>query len=56
MSYEGGSQKIVVPANAAISTLVPGDRSQLSPGATVNLTAAPMSDGKLTAIRVQVSR
>jgi hypothetical protein len=54
LSYEGGSQKIVVPENASISMLVPGDRSQLVPGAPVNLTAAPGSDGKLTAIRMQV--
>jgi len=56
LSYEGGSQKIVVPENASISMLVPGDRSQLVPGATVNLTAAPGSDGKMTAVRVQVGR
>jgi hypothetical protein len=38
MNYEGGTQKIVVPANASISTLVPGTRAQLVPGAPVNLT------------------
>jgi hypothetical protein len=56
LSYEGGSQKIVVPENASISMLVPGDRSQLVPGATVSLTAAPGADGKMTATRVQVSK
>ncbi len=56
LSYEGGSQKIVVPENASISMLVPGDRSQLVPGATVNLTAAPGADGKMIAARVQVSK
>ena len=56
LTYEGGSQKIMVPENASISMLVPGDRSQLVPGATVSLTAAPGADGKLTALRVQVSR
>ena len=55
MTYDGGSQKIVVPESASISTLVPGNRSQLVPGAAVNLTAAPGDDGKLTAIRIQVS-
>jgi hypothetical protein len=55
LSYEGGSQKITVPANASISTLVPGQRSQLVPGAAVNLTAAPGADGKLLAQRIQVS-
>jgi len=55
MTYEGGSQKIVVPENASISTLVPGNRSQLVTGAPVNLSAVPGDDGKLTAIRIQVS-
>jgi hypothetical protein len=56
LSYEGGSQKIVVPEGASISMLVPGDRSQLAPGATVNLTAARGAAGKMTATRVQVSK
>lgn len=55
LTYEGGSQKIVVPENASISMLVPGERAQLVPGAAVNLAAAPGSDGKLTVLRVQVS-
>jgi Domain of unknown function (DUF5666) len=56
LSYEGGSQKIVVPASASISMLVPGDRSQLVPGATVSLTATRGADGKMLATRVQVSK
>ena len=55
MTYEGGSQKIVVPENASVSALVPGNRSQLVSGAPVNLTANPGDGGKLTAIRIQVS-
>lgn len=55
LTYEGGSQKIVVPEGASISTLVPGERSHLVPGAIVRLTAAPAADGKLTAQRIQVS-
>ena len=51
MSYPGGSQKIVVPENASISTLVPGTRAQLVRGAPVNLTM----DGSGVALRVQVS-
>jgi len=54
LTYEGGSQKIVVPENASISMLVPGERSHLVPGAAVNLTAAPGDDGKLAALRIQV--
>ena len=55
LTYDGGSQKVVVPESASISTLVPGNPSQLVPGAAVNLTATPAADGKLTAVRVQVS-
>ena len=51
LTYDGGSQKIVVPESASISMLVPGNRSQLVPGAAVNLTA----DSKLVALRIQVS-
>jgi hypothetical protein len=55
LAYEGGAQKILVPEKAAISTLVPGQRSQLVPGAPVNLTAASGDGGTLTALRIQVS-
>ena len=51
LTYEGASQKIVVPENASISTLVPGERSQLVPGAAVNLTM----NEKREALRIQVS-
>jgi hypothetical protein len=50
MTYEGGVQKIVVPENAAVSTLVPGQRAQLVPGAPVNLTM----DANRVALRIQV--
>src|SRR2546430_5280988 len=51
LTYEGGSQKIVVPENAPISTLAPGERSQLVPSAAVNLTM----NEKREAQRIQVS-
>src|SRR5512138_216509 len=38
MTYDGGAQKVVVPPSASVSTIVPGTRSQLVPGAPVNLT------------------
>ncbi len=50
MTYEGGAQKIVLPANASISTLVPGSRAQLVPGAPVNLTLG----ADRVALRIQV--
>jgi hypothetical protein len=51
MTYDGGAQKIVVPENAAIFQLVPGERSQLVPGAPVSLT----HDANRVALRIQVS-
>jgi hypothetical protein len=50
MTYDGGVQKIVVPENASVSTLVPGQRSQLVPGAGVSLTM----NEKREALRIQV--
>jgi hypothetical protein len=51
LTYDGGSQKILVPENASISALVPGERSQLVPGGAVNLTM----NEKREALRIQVS-
>jgi hypothetical protein len=51
LTYEGGTQKIMVPENASVSALVPGSRAQLVPGAPVNLTM----DANGVALRVQVS-
>ena len=51
MTYEGGAQKIVVPENASVSTLVPGTPAQLVPGRPVNLT----HDVNRVALRIQVS-
>ncbi|HWM43596.1 MAG TPA: hypothetical protein VNP36_14265 [Burkholderiales bacterium] len=50
MAYPGGSQKITVPESAAVSTLVPGTRAHLVPGAPVNLTHDPSG----VALRIQV--
>jgi hypothetical protein len=50
MAYQGGTQKIVVPESASVSTLVPGKRDQLVVGAPVNLT----HDASGIALRVQV--
>jgi hypothetical protein len=51
LTYEGGAQKILVPQNASVSTLVPGSRAQLVPGAPVNLTM----DANNVALRLQLS-
>jgi hypothetical protein len=51
LTYDGGSQVVTVPRDAAISELVPGKAAQLVPGARVNLT----HDGNKVVLRVQVS-
>jgi hypothetical protein len=51
LTYDGGSQKIGVPQDAAVYDLVPGKPSQLVPGARVNLT----HDANKVALRIQVS-
>ena len=50
LTYDGGSQKITVPPDASVSTLVPGQRSHLVVGAPVNLTHDPSG----VALRIQV--
>jgi hypothetical protein len=50
LTYDGGAQKIVVPPSASVSTIIPGTRSQLVPGAPVNLT----HDSNGVALRIQV--
>ena len=50
LTYPGGSQKVVVPESASVSTLVPGKREQLVVGAPVNLT----HDANGVALRIQV--
>jgi hypothetical protein len=51
LTYDGGSQKILVPQDASVSDLVPGKASQLVPGARVSLTHGPDK----VALRIQVS-
>ena len=50
LTYDGGAQKVTVPADASVSTLVPGNRSQLVLGAPVNMT----HDASGMALRIQV--
>ena len=56
VSYEGGSQRIIVAESAVISALGPGQRSQLVPGNYVSVLAEPGADGKLTARSVEVRK
>jgi hypothetical protein len=56
LEYKGGSQKILIPEGTPIVTTVPANRSLLVPGAYVFLAAQVAADGKLTALRIQVSK
>ena len=56
LTYDGGSQKILVPPGTPIVTTVSADRSFLKPGEYVWLNAEVGADGKLTtSARIQVS-
>ncbi len=56
LSYDGGSQKVVVADTAAITSLVPGQRSQVVGGSYVNVLTESISDGKLMARTIEVRK
>ena len=56
LQFKGGSQKIIVPASAALVRAVPGTRADLKPGEYVFAVVQKGADGKLTAPRIQVSK
>jgi hypothetical protein len=57
LKYKDGEKKIVVPANTPIVSYVPGDKSELKPGAKIFIAAAAKQpDGTLQAPRVNVGR
>jgi hypothetical protein len=57
VKYKDGEKKISVPSDAPIVTFVPGERSELKPGAAIFIAAArPQADGTLQAPRIAVGR
>jgi len=57
LKYKDGEKKIVVAPDAVIVTYVPGDRSELKPGAKIFIAAAnKKDDGTLEASAVSVGR
>jgi hypothetical protein len=57
VKYKDGEKKITVPPGVPIVTFLPGDKSELKPGATVFVAAAkPQPDGTLQAPRINVGR
>lgn len=56
LAYKGGTQRVVVPADAPIVTPAPGDPSMVVPGARVFIFANRQADGRVTASRVTVGK
>lgn len=57
LKYKDGEKKILVPADAPIVAYVPGDKSELKPGASIFIAAATKQpDGTLQTPRVNVGR
>ncbi len=57
LKYKDGEKKIVVAPDTAIVTYVPGDKSELKPGAKIFIAAAnKKDDGTLEAAAVSVGR
>jgi len=57
VKYKDGEKKIMVPPEAPIVTYLPGDKTELKPGAKIFIVAAQKQpDGTLSAARVNVGR
>jgi hypothetical protein len=56
LEYKDGAQKILVPAGTPIVTTVPADRSFLKAGEYLFAATEVAADGKMTALRIQVSK
>lgn len=56
LSYQGGSQKILVPPGTPIVAFDPGSRADLKPGEWIWTNARQEADGKIVAERLNVSK
>jgi len=56
LKYKDGEKKIFVPANTPIVVYVPGDKSDLKPGAKVFIAAIKQPDGTLQGRAWRVGR
>jgi len=57
VKYKDGEKKLVVPPDTPIVTYVPGDKSELKPGAKIFIAAAAkQADGSLQAPRVNYGK
>lgn len=56
LKYKDGEQKILVPEGTPLARSVPGSRADLVAGEYVFVAAQAFPDGKMTALRIQVSK
>jgi hypothetical protein len=56
LTYKGGEQTVVVPADTPVVMVEAGDRSLLVPGAHVIVSASREPDGELTSDRISVGK
>jgi hypothetical protein len=56
LEYKGNTQKILVPEGTPIGTTMPADSSFLKPGEYVFVATQVDAEGKMTALRIQVSK
>ncbi len=56
LNYKSGTVKVMVPEGTPMSRAAPGARSDIKPGETIFAATKPAPDGKLVALRVQVSK
>ncbi len=56
LSYKGGSNTVTVPANVPVVAFIPADRSDLTAGKKVIVTAAPAVGGAFNAQRILVEK
>jgi hypothetical protein len=56
LKYKDGEKKITVPANTPIVSYVPGDKSDIKPGAKVFIVAVKQPDGTLQGRAWRVGR
>ena len=56
LNYQGGSQKILVPAGTPIVAFDPGSRADLKAGETIWTNARREADGRIVAERLNVSK
>ena len=55
LNHGDGNVKVLVPSGTPMSQAVPGARADIKPGETIFISARRDAEGKLTAVRVQVS-